>query len=236
MKILAVETATGRQSVALLDGAEVVGCADEDAGRAHAKRLVPAIDRLFRSSGWTLASLEGLAVSIGQGSLTGLRVGLATILGFRSVTGLPLAAVPTLEGMAWNLPSADRPLCPVLRSRVGEVYWAQYRWTDEGTLERLVEEQVGALHEMARALRGPTVVFGEGWQANREAFHRLLGSRVEDVWEPPVDKMHASAVSVGLAGIKLLARGFVAGRGLAPRYVQRAEAEITFDRGAAPRS
>jgi len=230
VKILAVETATGRQSVALLDGAEVVACADEDAGGAHAKRLVPAIDRLFRSGGWTLASLEGLAVSIGPGSFTGLRVGLATMLGIRSVTGLPLAAVPTLEGMAWNLRSAARPLCPVLRSRVGEVYWAQYRWTDAGTLDRLGEEQVGALHEMARVLQGPTVLFGEGWQANREAFYRLLGSRAEDVCEPPVDKMHASAVSVGLAGIRLLARGLVAGLGLAPRYVQRAEAEIVWAR------
>lgn len=235
MKILAVETATRWQSVALLDGAKVVACADEDAGGAHAKRLVPAIDGLFKSSGWTLASLEGLAVSIGPGSFTGLRVGLATMLGIRSVTGLPLAGVPTLEGMAGNLPSSDRPLCPVLRSRVGEVYWAQYRWTEAGMLERLVEEQVGALDEMVRTLQGPTVVYGEGWQANREAFYRLLGSRAEDVCEPPVDKMHASAVSVGLEGIKLLARGLVAGLSLAPRYVQRAEAELTWEREAAGR-
>jgi len=228
--VLAVETATGWQSVALLDGSEVVAGFDEDAAGSHARRLVPAIDRLFRASGWTLASLEALAVSIGPGSFTGLRVGLATMLGYRSVTGLPLAAVPTLEGMAWNLRATDQPLCPVLKSRAGEVYWARYRWAGAGVMECAAPEQAGTLEALARTLAGPTVLFGEGWEANREDLYRLLGPRARDVREPPVEKMRASAVSIGLAGQELLARGLPAGKGLAPRYVQRAEAEIKWER------
>jgi tRNA threonylcarbamoyladenosine biosynthesis protein TsaB len=233
VKILAVETATAWQSVALLDGPHVVARSDQDAAGSHAKRLVPAIDRLFRGVGWTLDSLDGLAVSIGPGSFTGLRVGLATMLGFRSVTGLPLAAVPTLEGMAWNLRGADRPLCPVLKSRAGEVYWARYRWMGSGALERVAEERVGPLGELARSIEGPTFVFGDGWQAYREEFQRLLGTEASDVREPPLDVMVASAVSVGLAGMDLLAQGLVAGPGLSPRYIQRAEAEVVWERRAA---
>ncbi len=67
MKLLAVETATAWQSVAVLDGAKVMARSDEDATGSHAKRLVPAIDRLLKTCGLTLSSLGGLAVSIGPG-------------------------------------------------------------------------------------------------------------------------------------------------------------------------
>src|SRR5690242_7052400 len=102
MKILAIETATAWQCVALLDGERVVGRRDQDAAGSHARLLLPAIDRLLSEAGLRPAQLDGLVVSIGPGSFTGLRVGLATALGIRTIAGLPLVAVPTLEGMAWN--------------------------------------------------------------------------------------------------------------------------------------
>jgi tRNA threonylcarbamoyladenosine biosynthesis protein TsaB len=150
MKILAVETATALQSVALLDGERVLAHAELQAHGAHARWLMPTIDRLLREAGQAVKDLEGLAVSIGPGSFTGLRVGLATMLGFRLVTGLPLATVPTLEGMAWNLRGMRRPICPVVK----EVYWAVYRWLDgaDSTVEQVTEERVGPPSELAKAV------------------------------------------------------------------------------------
>jgi len=226
MKILAVETATSCQSVAVLDGARVLARSDEEAARSQARLLIPTIDRLLKASGLTLSSLEGLAVSIGPGSFTGLRVGLATMMGLRATTGLPLAAVPTLEAMAWNVPRADAPLCPILKARTGEVYWGLYRWTGAGTLHRLAEDRVGPLESVVRSFVGPTVVLGEGWIAYHHELRRLLGPREGEVREAPAAAMAASAVSVGLAGLERLARGDIAAQGLSPRYVQRAEAEL----------
>ncbi|MBI4401888.1 MAG: tRNA (adenosine(37)-N6)-threonylcarbamoyltransferase complex dimerization subunit type 1 TsaB [Nitrospirae bacterium] len=228
MKLLAVETATGCQSVAVLDGTAVLARSDEETQGAHAKRLIPTIDRVLTSSGFTLADLEGLAVSIGPGSFTGLRVGLATMTGIRMVTGIPLAAVPTLEAMAWNLRDPDQVLCPILKARTGEVYWAQYRWTSAGHLTTIMEERVGPLELVARSLEGPTLVFGEGWQIYRDELRRLLDLREGDAREASREAMAASAVSVGLAGLARLARGDAAGQGLSPRYVQRAEAELNL--------
>lgn len=225
MLLLAVETATQRQSVALLDGSTVLARSDEDAARSHAKKLVPAVDRLLAGNGLTLSSLGALAVSIGPGSFTGLRVGLATMLAFRSVTGLPLVAVPTLEAMAWNLRGADRLLCPMLKGRVGEVYWALFRWSRSGQLERLSEDQVGPPRLAANSLHGPTVVFGDGWEAYGEEIVQHLAPMAE-ACAAPADAAGPSAVSVGLAGLAMLERGEVAGLGVAPRYVQRAEAEL----------
>lgn len=230
MKILAVETATSRLSVAILDGDRVLGREDEEAPWSHAKRLVPAIDRLLGSCRMALADLEGLAVSIGPGSFTGLRVGLATMTAFRAVTGLPLAAVPTLEAMAWNLRGEPRVICPVLRAKTGEVYWAQYQWLADGSLKQVQEERVGTLEALAQSVGAPMVLYGEGWSANRKELDTLLGRQRVGVREAPPDAMHPSAVSVGLAGADRIGRGEVAAQGLSPKYVQRAEAEVVLER------
>jgi tRNA threonylcarbamoyladenosine biosynthesis protein TsaB len=233
MKLLAIDTATGYQSVAILDGTKVLARSDEDAKGSHARSLIPTIDRLLRSAGFALTGLDGLAVSIGPGSFTGLRVGLATMMGLRMVTGLPLVAVPTLEAMAWNCRNESGNLCPMLKSRVGEVYWARYRWAAGGVLTTLSEEKVGALAEAAASLQGTTVVLGEGWRVNREELLGLLGERAKDIEEAPADAMAASAVSVGLAAHERLSRGETAAVGLSPRYVQRAEAETAWEKRTA---
>jgi tRNA threonylcarbamoyladenosine biosynthesis protein TsaB len=233
MKILAVETATSWQSVAVMDGSTVLARVDEDATGSHARLLVPAIDRVLTSCGKTLSDLDGLAVSIGPGSFTGLRVGLATMLGFRSVTGLPLAAVPTLEAMAWNLRGSSDLLCPVLRARTGEVYWAQYRWLPDGSLKQVQEERAGTLETMARSLSSPVTLLGDGWLMHQKELRRLLEAQAIDVRDALPDVMRPSAVSVGLAGITRLQRGEIAGQGLAPLYVQRAEAEVVWERKGA---
>lgn len=230
MKLLAVDTATAQQSVAILDGAAVLARSDEDSKGSHARWLVATIDRLMAATGLSLNALDGLAVSIGPGSFTGLRVGLATMMGFRMATGLPLAAVPTLEALAWNHRVAGRRIYAMLKARMGEVYWAEYQWTSQGSLQSLTAERVGSLAAVADLLRGPAVVLGEGWQAHRDELQRLIAGQAGQLAEGPPEAMAVSAVSVGLAGMDRLSRGETAPRGLSPRYVQRAEAEVAWER------
>ena len=177
MKVLAVETATSWQSVAILDESRVLARHDQDAAGSHAKLLLPTIDRLFCETGLTLKQLDGLVVSIGPGSFTGLRVGLATLLGFRTISQLPLAVVPTLEGMAWNLRGTSTLLCPILNSRRGELYWALFRWTSDDRLERVLSEQVGTPTMLGSSLTESVLVFGEGWTAE-ELGHPSVDSSI----------------------------------------------------------
>ena len=228
MKVLAVETATSWQSVAILDGTRVLARHDQDAGGSHAKLLLPVIDRLFSESGVTLKQLEGLVVSIGPGSFTGLRVGLATLLGFRTISQLPLAVVPTLEGMAWNLRGTSTLLCPVLNSRRGELYWALFRWTSEDRLERVVSAQVGTPVMLGNSLTESALLFGEGWTVEASAIRAALPPSVKIV-EAQDQAMKPSAVSIGLAGIERLRRGEQAGIGISPLYVQRTAAELKYE-------
>jgi tRNA threonylcarbamoyladenosine biosynthesis protein TsaB len=227
MKILAVETATSWQSIALLDGERVLGRCDQEAAGSHGRLLLPTIDRLFSETGLALAKLDGFVVSIGPGSFTGLRVGLSTILGFRTITQLPLVIVPTLEGMAWNLRGATTPLCPVLNCRRGELYWALFQWTGHDRLERLVSERVGTPDSLGKHLSGPVMLYGEGWEKEQTAITAAMGQ--EAVMTVGAEQRRPSAVSIGLAGMVRLQRGEQVGRGVTPLYVQRSEAELKYE-------
>jgi tRNA threonylcarbamoyladenosine biosynthesis protein TsaB len=226
MKILAIETATARQSVAVLDGTSVISRADHDAAGAHVKTLVPTIDRLLQESSLALRDFGGLAVSIGPGSFTGLRVGLATALAFRLVTGLPIVPVPTLEGLAWNLMDCPLPICSVLKARTGEVYWGLYRWEHQPArrLQQLLTERVTPPSAMAESLAEPTVMVGDGWTAYRVAI--LAEAQGTKLVGAAPDVMLPSAVSIALAAQVRLARGEIAGPVLVPFYVQRPDAEV----------
>jgi tRNA threonylcarbamoyladenosine biosynthesis protein TsaB len=213
--------------VALLDGERVLGRRDQDAAGSHARLLLPAIDRLLSDAELKPAQLDALVVSIGPGSFTGLRVGLATALGIRTITGLPLVVVPTLEGMAWNQRGAALPLCPVIKSRRGELYWAQFQWQGEERLDRLVPEQVTTPQALGAQLTGAVILYGEGWEHEKAGIMACASPGV--IFNEPRAQMKPSAVSIGLAGMLRLSRGERAGLGVSPLYVQRPEAEVKYE-------
>ena len=229
--LLAIDTATAWQSVALLRDDQVLALIEQDAEGSHARSLMGAIDRLLRGAGLSLKDLQALAVSIGPGSFTGLRVGLATMLGFRAVLGTPIVTVPTLEAMAWNLRDVKGVLVPVLKSRHNEVYWAAYEWLPGTGLRTHIAEQVGPPASVARALQGAKActLFGDGWQAYEKDIREAVEAAGGQVREVRTEQQRPSAVSVGLAGRQRLGAGQVAGPELVPRYVQRTEAEVKFD-------
>ncbi len=225
MKVLAVETATSWQSVAILEQDRVLARQDQDATGTQAKLLLPAVDGLLKATGLRLRDLDGLACSIGPGSFTGIRVGVATCLGLRAATDLPLALVPTLEALAWTVQDSELPLCPILISRKGEVYWAIFRWT-EGRLERILSERAGSPEALARSLTEPTMCLGDGWTSMEPDVRTVLYRSLTITVEPPPKP---SAVAVGMLGLEKLRQGDVAGESVAPLYVQRAEAELKYE-------
>ncbi|MDK2745219.1 MAG: tRNA (adenosine(37)-N6)-threonylcarbamoyltransferase complex dimerization subunit type 1 TsaB [Nitrospira sp. BO4] len=229
MNILAVETATAWQSVAIVKDDFVLAQHEQEAGGAHGSLLLPAIHRLLAQSELQLRDIGGLACSIGPGSFTGIRVGLATCLGLRAASGCPLALVPTLEAMAWNAGTAMTPVCPVLISRRGEVYWAIFRWTQDGRLNRVLGEQVGSPRALAQSLTERTLLFGAGWSSMEPEIRAALPASVT-VTVGSVDVFKPSAVPVALLGIERLRRGEIADDVVAPLYVQRVEAEIQYER------
>src|SRR6267378_930979 len=161
MRTLAVETSTLAGGAALLDGDLVIGEYVLDIRITHSERLMATIDRLLSDAAWSVRDLEGLAVSVGPGSFTGLRIGLSTVKGLALALALPIAAVPTLDAMAATLPFAALPVVPVLDARKREVYASLYRW-DGGAMRRVWDYLALAPADLAQRLGEPTVLLGDG--------------------------------------------------------------------------
>ena len=100
MKLLAVDTALGACSVAVLNGETVLAHRFEEMARGHAEALAPMVDAVMRQAGIAFAALDRLAVTTGPGTFTGQRVGLAFMRGLRVALQKPLIGVTTLEAMA----------------------------------------------------------------------------------------------------------------------------------------
>jgi tRNA threonylcarbamoyladenosine biosynthesis protein TsaB len=222
MRLLALETATLAGGAALLEDGRLVGESRLDIALTHSERLMAMVDRLLQDCGWAVSSLHALAVSVGPGSFTGLRVGAATAKGLALALEIPVAPVPTLDALAATLPFADAPVCPLLDARKGEVYCSLYRWTGE---EMARQWDYLALPPAAAAARlePPVIVLGDGVAACRPHLARLGGGVREAA---PVHSLPSPAV-VGALGHRILAAGGgIPAERLAPIYLRPSEAEL----------
>ena len=216
MRTLAVETSTLAGGAALLDGDLVVGEYVLDIRITHSERLMATIDRLLVDAGWSVRDLEGLAVSVGPGSFTGLRIGVSTVKGLALALGLPIAAVPTLDAMAAMLPFAAWPVVPVLDARKREVYASRYRW-DGGAMRREWEYLAIAPEELSRRLDEPVIVLGDGADQ--------IDSPYVQRADPP--RRGPSPSYVGVLGQRRLAAGeTIEAADLVPVYLRPSEAEL----------
>jgi tRNA threonylcarbamoyladenosine biosynthesis protein TsaB len=223
MLVLGIETSTTHGGVAII-GAEGVLCeAILNVEVTHSERLLPAVDRALGEARVSLEALGGIAVSIGPGSFTGLRIGLSTAKGLAYATGRPLVGVPTLEAMAWTLPAARWQICPVLDARKQEVYAALFRHDATG-LCRVMEDTAMPPEDLCHLIRNPTLFLGDGVETYGALFRERLGDRM---LRPPMASRGARPACVAELGRARLLRGERdAPESLIPRYLRPSEAEL----------
>jgi tRNA threonylcarbamoyladenosine biosynthesis protein TsaB len=229
MLVLGVETSTMQGGVALVGPHGLVSEYTLNVAATHSERLLPAMDRMLQDAGLTLACVEGLAVSIGPGSFTGLRIGLSTVKGLAYATGLPVVGVPTLEALAWSVPYAGMPVCPVLDARKQEVYAALFRFAGR-RLDRLVEDAALAPDALCERIQIPTLFLGDALATYGEYFASRLGDRLI---LPPVASRGARPACVAELGRQRLLRGERdPAAALVPRYLRPSAAELRRVRAA----
>jgi len=206
-------------SVALLDGDRVVAEISSDDRRVHSERLLPALDRLFELAGSSQDAVGAFAISIGPGSFTGLRIGLATLKALAFDETRPVAAVPTLAALCAAAAGAPGPVAALLDARRGEVYAAAVARAGDPEPTLLADSVFGPEALAAALPQGALLVVGEDAEP---AAARLAALR------PDLRPLAAAARAsrVGRLGRALLAAGrAVPAAALVPRYVRRAEAE-----------
>jgi tRNA threonylcarbamoyladenosine biosynthesis protein TsaB len=216
MRLLAIETSTLAGGVALLDDDRVVGEYLLDVRVTHSERIMAAIDRVLTDAGVGIDEIDALAVAIGPGSFTGLRIGLGTVKGLALGRDLAVAAVPTLDAMAAGLPFAAMPVCPVVDARRDEVYACRYRW-DGSAMRREWDYLALPPAELAARLDEPVILVGDAVRSIVSPFARIA----------PVAQRLPSPACVGQLGLERLARGQRADvAALAPLYLRPSQAEL----------
>lgn len=226
-RILALETSGQSGSVALLRGHEVVGQIQLDASRRNAQTLAPAMQDLLQSHGWRPADVQAVAVAIGPGSFTGLRVGVTTAKTFAYAVGAQVVGVNTLDAIAY--PAADVVPKTVERLIVGmdalrgELFAASYRRAEEGRWTTLEPASVVPVAEWLRQLSADIAVTGP-------ALAKLADQLPANVFVVSREHWYPQAVSVGsLAATRLESGEFDDLWKLAPLYLRRSAAEEKLD-------
>jgi tRNA threonylcarbamoyladenosine biosynthesis protein TsaB len=175
MRILAFDTATTATTVAVAEGETALERRDDPPAGArprHTSRLMPLIAELLDEAGWGWEQVDRVAVGLGPGTFTGLRVGVATARALAQARGLQLVGVPTLESLSLNSDGDD--VCAVLDARRGEVFAAAWK-------QRRPVLPAAAFDPALLAERlGPEVLaIGDGAVAFRGVFERS-GARIPD--------------------------------------------------------
>lgn len=127
MLILGIDTSQSLVSLAILSEEKLWAEYSFFSSKTQLKRLIPTLEKVLEDAGLRVRELEGVAISLGPGSFTGLRLGLATAKGLAQGLNIPLVGVPSLDVLACNLLFAQDLICPILDARRKEVYTAIYR-------------------------------------------------------------------------------------------------------------
>jgi tRNA threonylcarbamoyladenosine biosynthesis protein TsaB len=224
MQILAIDTATWNCSVALVRDGVVVAERAERTTSNHAGTLPRLVAETLAAAESRLGCDDVVAVTIGPGSFTGLRIALSFAKGLAFSGGYRLVGVPTLDALALVAPPLPGRLCAVLDARKREVYAALYE-RDGDRLMRLGEPRAIGAEQLAHAIGGPCSFIGDAVETYGGIFRRILGEGA--VLLPSATHAPSATMVARLAAARL--RASSAGDdvvALSPTYVRPPEAEL----------
>lgn len=233
MLVLGIETSTRRTSVALGGEQGTLAALEISRHVANHEMVTAAITRLCELSDVPLRSVGGIAVGLGPGLYTGMRVGIATGKTLAQALGVPIIGVASLDALALAVRHTSRRICAVIDARRGEVFAAFYRPVPGGVAregEYAVFSPSGLAAELA-ARRQEVLLVGGGALVYRRELEEP-GVRVE--FASRVHEHPSAAVLVELAVPRFLREDADRLFDVSPIYLRKADAEITWDqrRGA----
>lgn len=225
--LLAIECATMCGSVALISGGRCLAEYSLDIPGTHSQRLLKQLERIRDDVGVEWRELGGLAVSLGPGSFTGLRIGLSIAKGLALAVNLPLLGVSTLDGLARQVVALPgTKVCALLDARKQEVYAALYECGEHGLPLRTGTDLLLRPELLAEQLSGPIILVGDGAVTYRQIFRDRLGAAA--IFAPPGSHFPRAA-TIGLLGEEKLARDELLDPVTSvPIYVRASEAEINL--------
>ncbi len=231
MRILALDSSGMVASVAVVradkDEEELVAEYTVNYKKTHSQTLLPMLDEVVKMTELDMETIDAVAVAAGPGSFTGLRIGSATAKGLALALQKPVIAVPTLEGLAYNLWGTKRLVCPIMDARRGQVYTGIYEFcADElAVVEGQMAISIEELGQKLRSYNRKIVFLGDGVPVFREALTgRILPG--EDIAFAPCHMNRQRAASVAALGIRYYREGKICSVAEhRPEYLRVSQAE-----------
>jgi tRNA threonylcarbamoyladenosine biosynthesis protein TsaB len=227
MKILALDTATDSCSVAATDDGALSAELTIRNNQTHSKHLMKLVHCVLEIAGFGVADLDGLAVTIGPGSFTGLRIGISTIKGLAHALDKPVVGVSTLKALAWQCGQTSYLICPLLDARKGEVYAAAYHF-NAGQLVQKSSARAIPPEAVVEDIKSPCVFIGTGARLYRQSIAAAAGSLAHFA---PAGQNVIRASSVAFLSMPRFEVDDTDGiAGLVPHYIRKSDAELNFGR------
>jgi tRNA threonylcarbamoyladenosine biosynthesis protein TsaB len=232
MRLLGIEAVTSWQSVALLEDDHVLAEAFTSGEGTRGGRLLPMLDEVLKKAGLAPEKIDAIAVSIGPGSFTGVRVALATAKGLALGTGARLLGISTLEALAAQT-SVAGVICPLLDAGRDEVYMGLFERQDT-TMRRLLPDSImrpEAVVSFIASSAYPVHLVGEVAGRYRDCLIAGLGAQAL-LTEQALQAIPTAASVARLAAGRLAANPYGdEASEVVPVYLRRAEAELNWEKG-----
>lgn len=213
--LLSMDSSAVTASVALTDGDEIIKSEFVNSGLTHSEILLPMITRVM--DGRKYSELDGIAITAGPGSFTGVRIGVATVKGLAFNDDIPCYSVSTLEAIAYNFVDENAVVCAVMDARRMQFYNALFR-VQNGKVERLCDDRAISIEDLRNDLKryDKVIIAGDGAKL---CFRNI---ELENCTLADDDRIYQNAVGVAKAAQN---KNAISPKALMPVYLRQSQAE-----------
>lgn len=238
MKILAIDSSAGAGSVAIVKDKTLLGEAFVNVGLTHSQTLMPMVADLLKNTDISLDEIDAFAVSVGPGSFTGLRIGLASIKGMAFANDAPCIAVSTLRSMAYNFLFEDVTVCAAMDARCNQLYSATFDVCTE-KITRLTPDRAISMDELCEEiskLEKKVVLVGD---ESVLCYNKVMSDpafKGKEIFLAPEGKRFQRASSIAFAAcddyLKDGKNALIRTEDLVPKYLKLSQAERNLGKKA----
>ena len=183
MKILGIDTSTHSTSVCIIEDDKLICEYTVNTKKTHSQKLMVMIESMIKESDLNVSDIDAIAICIGPGSFTGLRISMATAKAIAQVRNLPIISVNSLESLAFNMNLCERIICPILDAQRNQVYTGKYKF-ENGEFKTLEDVNVVTIDELVDELSKSNdefIIVGEATTLYKEKLGQLNNSYIASV-------------------------------------------------------
>ena len=228
MKILGIDTSSNASSVALIEDNKLICEYTVNTKTTHSQKLMPMIENMLSISEVNIKEIDAIAICIGPGSFTGLRIGMATAKAISHVNNLPIIGVNSLEILAGNMNLCDKKICSILDAQRTQVYMGQYKFENNKLVE-LKSIDVVEIDDLLEELKSSK----EEWILVGEAVYKYEAKikEIENIYVPAPSHNVSKASSLCSIAIEKYNNNIDVYDcySINPLYIRKSQAEVQYD-------